>query len=366
MRSSRRGAAVKVVALTFCGLLTLIGFSTSYSVAAETSGSSSSANSQPCTGTIPTVTFGNPVANIDTSGIQIAQQMGYFKDACLDVKITTLAGSAVALAALQSGGIQFTEAQPLSLYAGLQKGLDLLAVAGMDHGYTLYLELAKNAVPDLRPYPTSSLAQVMNAVRMLKIGIVGSGTTTAAALLSIFAQEANVPKLTPISFQSLSAEAAALEHGQIDGMFSAPPASQQAVYTLGARIVLSPKKLQGSLSILGTAQYTVLTTTNKYAQANPDVVKRVAKVIARINDWFIANPSEAAAAVAKLEFPDVDPQVIADAMSAYTWDGGGTMSDDGWKATMTLANKYPDALGFIGNPVTAAIVKEAYTNQYLQ
>jgi NitT/TauT family transport system substrate-binding protein len=314
---------------------------------------------------MPTVTFGNSVANIDTSAIQIAQQMGYFKDECLNVKITTLGGSAVANSALQSGSIQFTEEQPLSIYTARQKGLDLLAVAGLDTGYNLYLELGKGVAPDLKAYPASSLSQILTTAKSLKIGVQGSGTTTAPALLNIFAQESNVPKLTPTSFQSTSSEAAALEHGDVDGVFSGPPTSLEAVQTSGARVVLATAKLTGPLSILASAQYAVVTTTSSYAQSNPDIVKRVDAAIAKINNYFIANPSAAAAAVAKAEFPAVNPQVIETAMAAYKWNAGATMTATGWKDDMNLANTYADALGFTGRPVTQAVVNESWTNKYL-
>jgi NitT/TauT family transport system substrate-binding protein len=106
----------------------------------------------------------------------------------------------------------------------------------------------------------------------------------------------------------------------------------------------------------------VLTTTNDFAEKNPEAVRRVARTIARANNLLQTDPKAATSAL-KQAFPKVDPavmdQAVANVRLAFRRDA--LMNESMWKNTVEVLH----ASGMLKSQPSAA-EGVLWTNKFLR
>lgn len=217
------------------------------------------------------------------SGAEVyyAQDMGFFKKAGLDVKITTLNNGGIIAAGVASGSFDIAQAAVSSIASAHERGVPFVIVA------PAALWTSKRI--------TSAL--VVSADSPIKTAKDLEGKTIAVNGLMNVTQvgpeawiEQNGGDLSQVKFLEVpfSLMPSALKSHRVDAAQMAEPALDKALRAGGR--VLAPSYDAIAKRFLLAAWF----STPVWANAHPDVVRRFAEAIAETARWANANPLQSA------------------------------------------------------------------------
>jgi ABC-type nitrate/sulfonate/bicarbonate transport system substrate-binding protein len=215
-----------------------------------------------------------------------AVELGLFKKAGFDVEITTLNVGATIAAGVAAGSFDFAQSAVSALALAHLKGVSgvIVAPGGL---YNSKLPTSELIVGKASSYvkPADLVGKVV-AVNALK-----SITSIAVdAWLDSNGLKPDSVKFLELPFSEANV---ALSSGRIDAAFTAEPALGVALQN-GARIIGHPYDSIAP-SFLISAWY----TTAEYAKAHPDIVKKVAQVLAEAGTWANAHQADSALILTK-------------------------------------------------------------------
>lgn len=341
-----------ILGITAATILAACGSSSTSSSSSTTVGASGSTTS---TGAPVSITLAKAINTEPFAAANVADKLGYFKDANLNVKIETVAGSSVANAALQSGSVQFVLASSTALLLAAAHHIPLLAVAGIDKGNGTQLVVSTSWMKAHNLSPTQPLAQRIK-------GLVGSKDATLSAtdksVMSGFLSYAQMPtsSIDEVSMSSATAQLAATQHGLADEFIASPPNSSIAVAGGYGTVLANAKELP----LLSDEAYDILITTPAYAKAHPDVVKAMVGAFQKAVSQMSQGSSGAISAMQPL-YPTLSPSVIKSSLGSISFIQSMQQSSVGWKDALTAAQNS----GLV-KPATTIDVTEGklWTNQF--
>jgi NitT/TauT family transport system substrate-binding protein len=244
----------------------------------------------------------------------VAVTTGEFAREGLTVDFIQSAGGSEAMAALLSGSVQFT-VRNLDVVATLrEQGQVLKAVVGLESQPTQSLVLStrlKGKVPE-----NVDTAVKIQAVKGLKLGIStpGSGTDVGLrALLSYYKLDPN-KDVTIIAARGATETIAALVQGSLDGFFWPEPVPSQAVMQ-GNGFKYIDYRVEGPAELREVA-YSVVVTTQKTIDADPELVSRTVRAVARAARTLSKDPGVAVPAAQKFIDSKLPEQLIRDVVKA--------------------------------------------------
>jgi ABC-type nitrate/sulfonate/bicarbonate transport system substrate-binding protein len=217
------------------------------------------------------------------TGAQVyyAVELGLFKKAGFDVDITSLNVGSTIAAGVSAGSFDVGQSAVSALALAHLKGVSSVIIAS-GGAYT-----SKN--------PTSALIIAKNSTIAKPADLVGKVVAVNAlkSITSIAVDawlDANGLKPDSVKFLELPFSEAnvALQTGRIDAAFTAEP-SLGAALQGGARIIGYPYDAIAH-DFLISAWY----TTADYAKAHPDIVRKVAEIMAEAGTWANAHQAESA------------------------------------------------------------------------
>ncbi len=305
-------------------------------------GSSSSASSTSTTGAAAaTTTSSAPVSITLAKAINtepfatanVAQALGYFKDANLNVKIETVAGSSVANAALQSGSVQFVLASSAALLLAAAKNIPLLSVGGIDKGDGVQLVVANSW---LKSHNLSASMPLAQRIKGLEGTTLATLSTSDKSVMNDFLSTENVPasSVKDVSMSSVTAQLAAVQHGLAQEFIASPPNSSIAVAGGYGKVLANAKELP----YLSDEAYDILITTPAYAKAHPQVVKAMVGAFQKAISAMSQQTSGAITAMQPL-YPTLTPAVIKSSLSSITFTPTMQQTQIGWNDALTFAKK---------------------------
>ena len=242
-------------------------------------------------GTTPAVTF------IVLYG---AEQLGYFKAEGITAQFADFEGGAEVTTAMVGGSIDFAGTyveRPLIL---AEKGFgskNLLAILNRN---PIFLVVRKN-LP----------ATDVKGLKGLKLGMTRAGSATDLALRALLRDAGLEPDrdVAVIAVGSSASAAAALRAGQIDGFMGGEPGGAVIVHQLKiGRYFIEPLRDQGP-KFLQYMTFPTLQASDRYIQANPQIVERVVRAVVKTQKRLREDP-EAGVRVAQKIFPTLDIELI--------------------------------------------------------
>jgi NitT/TauT family transport system substrate-binding protein len=242
-------------------------------------------------GTTPAVTF------IVLYG---AEQLGYFKAEGITAQFADFEGGAEVTTAMVGGSIDFAGTyveRPLIL---AEKGFgskNLLAILNRN---PIFLVVRKN-LP----------ATDVKGLKGLKLGMTRAGSATDLALRALLRDAGLEPDrdVAVIAVGSSASAAAALRAGQIDGFMGGEPGGAVIVHQLKiGRYFIEPLRDQGP-KFLQYMTFPTLQASDRYIQANPQIVERVVRAVVKTQKRLREDP-EAGVRVAQKIFPTLDIEFI--------------------------------------------------------
>ena len=315
---------------------------------------------------LPEVTLLTAVPNFAFAAIWVAEQLKYFEQEGVRIKITPAPSGSVCLNAVVGRSTNFCASTSEGLVLARVEGAPAMAIQAHNRAMTLSVVLRKAVVDKLGVTRASPIGARLKALTQLgTIGATGPGAASEQ-IFKFLVKKAGAGG-TVLKFVYIGAPElpASLMNNVIDAYALSPP-SAEITEPSGKGYVLIPLG-KGEIPELTDYPYEVLMTRPDYVEANPKIAMAVARAISRGGALFHSKPEEAKAALRNHRLSTKDKladdvfelsyNMVAGAMPRW-----GTMSPAGWQKVINFATG-------------AGIVKEAqapsnkegvlWTNKYV-
>lgn len=223
--------------------------------------------------------------------LTIAERLGYFKEAGLDVEINDFQGGAKSLQALMGGSADVVAGAYEHTIRMQQRGQPIIGFALIGRGMQLAIGLRKEVAAKVKG-PAD--------VKGLKFGVTAPGSQTHM-LANYWASKGGLKPsdIVVIGVGAGASVVAGIEKGELDAVAQSDPALTILQEKGLIQIVLDTRTMKGNAELFGGS----MPAACLYAQ--PDLVKKtpntaqaLATAIVRANQWLqTAPPSEVAKAV---------------------------------------------------------------------
>jgi NitT/TauT family transport system substrate-binding protein len=224
----------------------------------------------------------------------VAQQQSFFRDAGLDVQITTFQSGSLVGAAMTSGSVDVGCSVITDVFALLKAGRPAKIVGSLVDGYYVDVIGANQFLDQAHVSRKSPLHQRVLALKGRKIGITGPGSGTEALLVYLF-KHAGLDPTRDAEFVNVGTDQAAIltamRTGRIDGVSFAWPLSMVAqVQKVGAPLIMPAEgdvpSMRGEIQGVMYARPDVL-------EKREDAIVAFVKAIARAESFIRADRNRA-------------------------------------------------------------------------
>ena len=317
-------------------------------------GCSTGANSPGAGGTI---IMSVAVAAPANAPIFLADELGYFKDEGLNVKVQTIANASLQLA---TGKIQYGAVNTTTVIPAVTQDIKLeeVCVTQVDPSYMLAVSdkaWERNDMSD-----SMSLKEMLTALKGEKLTAIGGRTVNPGAkLLESLLTKEGLPtdSIGILSQASSAASTAAFKNGQVGLVFQPQPVPDQVLSEVPGRIIFNTADSPLFSELDGTA-WSGIGASTAYATDHPDITKKVCSAIGKANNYLDSHPEDAAKTLQK-DMSSFDLDVLAKSMGTYQWAKDAAMTEEEFaKSVQVLAG-----LGMFDQP-SADVVKKAYTADF--
>ena len=262
-------------------------------------GSSSGAQSVPSLGSATFTVVGGGFVNTPTS---IMIQKGFLAKHGVTGKLQTLATGPVIVASLVGGSTDFADANPALSWPLIRQGQCLRYLTA---GQGVTGDLVAQA--DLKlPNLSKGFPESIKDLKGLKIGVVALGSATQIWVEMLLKQAGVSPRDVTFIGVGINASAiAAFQQKIVDVMVVYPPIFNPLQKSPGFQMVANWSK--GNPPTLSDLVQSGITTTCKYADANPQIVQAVCRAIAEAHAYMMDPKNEAAMGAFASENMGVSP-----------------------------------------------------------
>jgi NitT/TauT family transport system substrate-binding protein len=285
----------------------------------------------------------------------LAQQLGCYQKAGVDVELQDLGSGSKALQAMLGGSTDVTSGYYDHTIQMAAKHQDITAFVNMLRYPALVLAVAPG--------------KQINSVADLKgksVGVTAPGSSTDF-FLKYMLDKAGLPA-DAASVQAIGADAtavAAMEQGQVDAAVMLDPAFSQLEARAGDLKILADTRTQkGTEEVYGTSTYpaAVLYVQQSYIKDNPDTVRSLAQGVQCALDFIKNHSAEEIAAKMPEQFAGGNKDIYVKAIAALkdAYNPTGKIEEDGAKAVEKVLGQ--------GDPQIAQAdvdVSKTYTNEFL-
>jgi len=313
---------------------------------------------------LPEVSMLTAVPNFAFAAIWVAEQLKYFEQEGVRIKITPAPSGSVCLNAVVGRSINFCASTSEGLVLARAEGAPAMAIQAHNRAMTLSVVLRKAIVDKLGLTRESPIGERIRALTQLGIiGATGPGAASEQIFKFLVKKAGGIGTILRFVYIGAPELPASLMNNVIDAYALSPP-SAEITEPSGKGYVLIPLG-KGEVPELTDYPYEVLMVRPDYVEANPKIAMAVARAISRGGALFHSKPEEAKAALrshrlgVKLDDSvfELSYNMVAKAMPAW-----GTMNAAGWQKVINFATG-------------AGIVKEAqapsnkegvlWTNKYV-
>ena len=313
---------------------------------------------------LPEVTMLTAVPNFAFAAIWVAEQLKYFEQEGVRMKITPAPSGSVCLNAVVGRSINFCASTSEGLVLARAEGAPAIAIQAHNRAMTLSVVLRKAIVDKLGLTRQSPIGERLKALTQLgTIGATGPGAASEQIFKFLVKKAGAIATILKFVYIGAPELPPALMNDVIDAYALSPP-SAEITEASGKGYVLIPLG-KGEIPELTDYPYEVLMVRPDYVAANPKIAMAVARAISRGGALFHSNPEQAKAALRSHRLSvklsndvfELSYNTVVGAMPAW-----GTMSAAGWQKVINFATG-------------AGIVKEAqapsnkegvlWTNKYV-
>jgi NitT/TauT family transport system substrate-binding protein len=316
---------------------------------------------------MPEVSLMTAVPNFAFGAIWVAEQLKYFEEEGVRVKITPSPSGSVCLNAVVGRSVNFCASTSEGLVLARVEGAPAMAIQAHNRAMTLSVVLRKEIVDKLGLTRESPITARLSALTQLgTIGATGPGAASEQIFKFLVKKAGAIATILKFVYIGAPELPAALMNNVIDAYALSPP-SAEITEPSGKGYVLIPLG-KGEVPELTDYPYEVLMVRPDYPEANPKIAMAVARAISRGGALFRTKPEAAKAALRahRLFTPDkldnavfeLSYSTVANAMPAW-----GTMNAAGWQKVINFAT----GAGIVKDLSQAPSNKEGvlWTNKYV-
>jgi ABC-type nitrate/sulfonate/bicarbonate transport system substrate-binding protein len=289
----------------------------------------------------------------------IAEDLGYWRDAGLKVKIVFIAGVGSTNAVI-SRSVDFTNSPLTSIIRANIRGQKIFAIGTAVDGIGQELVVSTAAMKEAGISPDAPIETRGKVLKGKTIAVDGPNTI-AHALLRYVARKSGVDPEREITLANMAPGAAnaALKRGDIHGYVSALPMSALPVHGgYGTLIASGPR---GDFPELMPHAGNMIVTQPDFCDNKPSVCEKIMAGYAKAAALIREKPEEAIA-VLKRRFPDMDDKLFETSFSfTRKWTPASLRIDE---AVFANGQKFMIAGGMIKAEEAMSDFKAIYTNKY--
>lgn len=254
-------------------------------------------------------TIAIPVESISFAPVYVAQSLGLWKKAGIDVDVKLVRGIG-ATNALIAKSVEFSNGSGATVIRGNVRHRGLIAIMTTVTRPTFELVLRKDVVEKLGVSPTAPLAERAKALKGLKIGLSGLNNISHTFLLYGLAKGGLKQEDIQIVGMAPPSMYAALKKGDIDGFETATPWTFMPVDAGDAVNWISG--LRVDMPELGNMANTVLIARQGYCEDNPSICRKVVKGYQGALRYIHEEP-EGTLKILQQQFPKMKPDLLRQA-----------------------------------------------------
>ena len=271
------------------------------------------------------------INNLSVAPLFLADKAGYFKEEGIELKIVFVEGTGPAVQALVGQTVPFAVTGSGGITKAAEAGIDLIAIHSTVNRMTQDFVIRKEVLERLDVTPESPIEERFRALEGLNLGITSPGAPTDVYTRYYLSQAGLEPQVDAkiIAIGSGPSETAALKQGIIDGFMATPPEPQIVVADGAGEIFISGSK--GEVPGLEFLSYVMVATRRSFAEQNTEIVRGVARALARANNLILDRPEEALSFLQD-HFANVPPDILKPAFEsvANAVPRDGKMNEVGW------------------------------------
>jgi NitT/TauT family transport system substrate-binding protein len=292
-------------------------------------------------GGLPTVTIGKAVDTIGFSAVDVAEAMGYFKDAGVNVKTQLLQGSSQATAALQGGSIQFATLSSTALLLASSQGVKLQAICSLDYGVSVQVVVTNDWASAHGIAPTQPLAQRMKGLEGAKDAAISS---TGTSVLKLMMQQngADPGKVDYVTVGSDAAGSAALGHGTLQVFVGSPPSTYYMARNANSQIMAAATEVPDMKQMA----YDILISNPSWAQGHASEATAVASALARAENLMATDPQKVLDLEAQ-HFPTYSKDDLLKSLQTVQWTKDGTFTQPMWDDAVKVSQEMGQLKGSV-------------------
>jgi ABC-type nitrate/sulfonate/bicarbonate transport system substrate-binding protein len=314
---------------------------------------------------MPEASMLTAVPNFAFAAIWVAEQLKYFEQEGVRIKITPAPSGSVCLNAVVGRSTNFCASTSEGLVLAKVEGAPAIAIQAHNRTMTLGVTVRKVIVDKLRLTRESPIQARLKALTQLgTIGATGPGAASEQVIKFLVKKAGATATVLKFVYIGAAELPASLMNDVIDAYALSPP-SAEITEASGKGYVLIPLG-KGEIQELTDYPYEVLMARPDYLEANPKIAMAVSRAISRGGALFRNKPEEAKAALkahrlsVKLspEVFELSHNMVAGAMPPW-----GTMTAAGWQKVINFAT----GAGIVKDLAQAPSSKEGvlWTNKYV-
>lgn len=250
--------------------------------------------------------------------LTLAQQLGYYKDAGVEVEIIDFAGGAKAMEAMVGGSVDFALGGFEHAMRLQTKGIDVKAVALINTSFGQVIAVKPELAKTYKS-PTD--------LKGLKFGVIGPGSASAIALNILMGKVGLKPTdVGQIGIGGGPGAIAAVKSGELDGVSNSDPVISQILHDGDMVALIDTRSAEGQNELYGgPVAATSVMTTQKFIDEHRPAAKAFVTAIVRALNWMqTATPEQIADTVPADYYGDrrdLYIEGVTALKSTYTADG---------------------------------------------
>ncbi len=240
-----------------------------------------------------------------TAAARIAKEMGLYEKHGLEPKFVIMDNASAATTALISKSVDSALSGPGEVVVAQARGQKVVVIANTYAGMSGSLVLSKATADKLGVSPSAPISGRLKALDGL---VIGSPSPTGVYTVSMKGAAAAAGATVRFTYMAQPAMTAALESGAIQGYIGGAPFwAAPIVKGSGVLWISGPKgELPSEHVPVSSSNLQVM---RGFAEANPDVMKRLAAVFGDLTKAVEERPADVKAAVARL-YPSLDTSTL--------------------------------------------------------
>ncbi len=308
------------------------------------------------------------VSNMAFSAVWVAEQLKYFEQEGIRVKLTSAGGGALCQTAVVGRSAHMCASSSEGLVLAQLEGAPLIAIQAHNRNLTLSIAVRKAIADKFKVTRQSPLNDRLKVLTQLgTIGATSPGAISEQIFKFLVPKVKGDPKKLKFVYLGGTELPAALMNNVIDAFALSPP-SAELTEAAGKGYVLLSLGL-GEVPELTNYPYEVLMTRPDWAEQNSATATAAARAISRGSALYHINPGAFKAALRAHRFSDkskLEDNVfdLAYSMIVPAMPPWGNMNEEGWKKVVDFSI----SAGIVKDQAKIPSAKEGvlWTNKYVK